>query len=192
MGFTSSNRSIGGNNRANLTEKLQLFKWDTTNNTDKASSFNIERALNENWDKIDDFASEIEIGSGVPTGAIIGFDGNNIPGGFEEIIDDYDFTNNNGYIRYDNGLQIAWKSITETAGGTVWSGTGVYYSDHTMGDWAVPFTNIFNVISNINGAQYWATSYNFGNSSAGIIRAFRPNNGTLQVTLSVIGIGTWK
>ena len=35
------------------TSNLGLFKYDTTNSTDLASAFNINTALNANWDKID-------------------------------------------------------------------------------------------------------------------------------------------
>lgn len=35
------------------TSNLGLFKYDTTNPTDLASAFNINTALNANWDKID-------------------------------------------------------------------------------------------------------------------------------------------
>ena len=36
-----------------LTNFLNLFKWDTSNDTDLNSNFDIDTALNENWDKID-------------------------------------------------------------------------------------------------------------------------------------------
>mgnify|MGYP007070303261 CR=1 FL=1 len=42
------------------TGKLNLFKWDTTDSQDLASNFDIDTALNENWDKIDDFARDID------------------------------------------------------------------------------------------------------------------------------------
>lgn len=37
--------------RSSNTKKLKLFKWDT--NTDRNEEFDINKALNENWDKID-------------------------------------------------------------------------------------------------------------------------------------------
>nr|DAN55244.1 MAG TPA: hypothetical protein [Caudoviricetes sp.] len=40
-----------------LTNFLKLFEWDTSNNEDLNSNFNIDKALNENFDKIDNFAS---------------------------------------------------------------------------------------------------------------------------------------
>lgn len=40
-----------------LTSFLKLFKWDTTDNKDLNSDFDIDEALNENFDKIDNFAS---------------------------------------------------------------------------------------------------------------------------------------
>jgi hypothetical protein len=45
---------------SNQTEKLKLFKWDMLDQVDLNSNFDIEKTLNENWDKIDDNAKEIE------------------------------------------------------------------------------------------------------------------------------------
>lgn len=41
------------------TEKLKLFKWDTSNEIDLESDFDIEKTLNENWDRIDDNTAEV-------------------------------------------------------------------------------------------------------------------------------------
>ena len=35
------------------TDRIGLFKYDTSNSTDLASAFNINTALNNNWDKLD-------------------------------------------------------------------------------------------------------------------------------------------
>ena len=43
-----------------LTPFLKLFKWDTTNETDLESEFNIDKSTNENWDKLDTKAQEHE------------------------------------------------------------------------------------------------------------------------------------
>lgn len=43
-----------------LTEFLKLFKWDIGSKTDLESDFNIEKALNENWDKIDEKIKELD------------------------------------------------------------------------------------------------------------------------------------
>ena len=45
---------------SNQTEKLKLFKWDMLDQVDLNSNFDIEKKLNENWDKIDNNAKEIE------------------------------------------------------------------------------------------------------------------------------------
>lgn len=45
-----------------LTDILKLFKYDTV--ADKKQTFNIDKALNDNFDKIDDFAKN-ELASGV-------------------------------------------------------------------------------------------------------------------------------
>lgn len=43
-----------------LTPFLKLFKWDTTNEIDLESEFNIDKSMNENWDKLDTKAQEHE------------------------------------------------------------------------------------------------------------------------------------
>ena len=43
-----------------LTPFLKLFKWDTTNEIDLESEFNIDKSTNENWDKLDTKAQEHE------------------------------------------------------------------------------------------------------------------------------------
>lgn len=43
-----------------LTSFLKLFKWDTTNETDLESEFNIDKSMNENLDKLDKKAQEYE------------------------------------------------------------------------------------------------------------------------------------
>ena len=39
---------------ANYTDYLNLFEWDLDNEDDLKSKFDIKKALNENWDKIDE------------------------------------------------------------------------------------------------------------------------------------------
>ena len=41
------------------TDKLALFKYDPS--TDGAQTFNIQKALNDNWDRLDDAVKEILI-----------------------------------------------------------------------------------------------------------------------------------
>jgi len=43
-----------------FTNFLNLFKWDTSNAEDLASAFDIDGALNDNWDKIDANAKKLE------------------------------------------------------------------------------------------------------------------------------------
>ena len=39
---------------AKYTKKLGLFKWDTANTNDLNEEFDIDEAMNANWDKIDE------------------------------------------------------------------------------------------------------------------------------------------
>ena len=73
-----------------LTDILKLFKYDTK--ADKKQTFNIDRALNENFDKIDNFAKS-ELASGVyyeeiDESTIVVPDGATIPEGTTYIVID--------------------------------------------------------------------------------------------------------
>jgi hypothetical protein len=113
--------------------------------------------------------------------------GTNIQHG--NIIENYAGTND-GYVKYADGTMMEWKSLTTTIGGTAWGSLG--YSDHTMGDWLVPFTAIYNAWSNVNAVQHWTSCEYWTTTSAGQIRAFRPNTGTRDATITITGIGKWK
>lgn len=43
-----------------ITHFLNLFKWDLSSAEDKASAFDIDTALNDNWDKIDEAVEELD------------------------------------------------------------------------------------------------------------------------------------
>ena len=96
----------------------------------------------------------------------------------------------NGYIRFENGFQIAWLSKQVTAGGTQWG--NIYYSDHDLGKWAKPFAVCYTTSPYSNSSQYWATVSGSGNANAGSVRCFRPNNSTSNVWVGAIGFGKWK
>lgn len=98
----------------------------------------------------------------------------------------------NGYIRWKNGFQIAWTSKQVTAGGTAWSGTSVYYSDHDMGNWVKAFNTCYICLPHCNSATYWASASGSSATSAGSIRCFRPNNSTATIWVGAIGFGKWK
>ena len=42
-----------------LTNFLKLFKWNTSDSNDLEEEFNIDISMNNNWDKVDEFAEEI-------------------------------------------------------------------------------------------------------------------------------------
>lgn len=43
-----------------LTPFLKLFKWDTTNETDLNSEFNVDKSMNDNWDKLDEAIEDLD------------------------------------------------------------------------------------------------------------------------------------
>ncbi len=113
---------------------------------------------------------------------------------FTQLLDDKvvekHLNSDSGYIKYENGLMLQWKSQTVTAGGTSWG--NVYYSDHSMGDWDIPFASLFTTYSDIETLQHWCTNGNQTTTSAGVIRTFRPNAGTISTKISIFGLGLWK
>ena len=106
-------------------------------------------------------------------------------------IDSYSFANN-GYIRWKNGFQIAWVYSNVEAGGTAWNGTSVYYSDHNLPAWIVSFSTLFSWQGNANSTTFWTSFAGATPSNAGKVRCFRPNDGTGNVGIYVVGFGKWK
>lgn len=96
----------------------------------------------------------------------------------------------NGYIKFANGFLLQWKTQTITAGGTTWG--NVYYSNHEMGSWEIGFNKLFATWSNIETPQHWCTNANQSKTSAGMVRTFRPNAGTVSAKICIFGLGTWK
>lgn len=97
-----------------------------------------------------------------------------------------------GYFRIGD-LQIAWKRlINQTLGGGKMNDFW-YYSDHNMGNWAVPFTSILFNGSSCSSVQYFTNSSSVSNTSAGNVRVFRGNS-IVSTEQNVIAwaVGTWK
>lgn len=97
-------------------------------------------------------------------------------------------SNTNGqYIKYPDGTLICTKTISGTLGGIAWG--NVYYSDHTIGDWAYTFTTIYYVGASVKPNQYWC---NVNGNTYTSVRVFRPNNGTTSGEIGLYAIGRWK
>lgn len=106
-----------------------------------------------------------------------------------EILDS-SYSKDKGYVRFANGFQVAWNIVNASLGGTQWE--NLFYSDHVMGDWAVPFTATPIVFSSANVLQYWTCVGDITSKSAGKVRAFRPNATKLNGSVWIIGFGWWK
>ena len=95
------------------TDKLALFKYDPS--TDGAQTFNIQKALNENWDKLDDAVKQILITLA-----------NKAPGGFglgtiSQTVTDFDTVKLNGWY---------------------WGAAGAAHAPDSEHDWSVCVTNL--------------------------------------------------
>ena len=109
---------------------------------------------------------------------------------FAKIIE-CDLTKDNGYVKFDNGFLMQWKSETVNGGGTQWG--SFYYSDHSMGIWKIPFKTLFCSIPTVNSYTYWVTHQENSNLEyAGGIRCFRPTSSVDSIKITIIGFGTWK
>lgn len=118
------------------TPNLGLFKYDTSSSTDLASAFNINTALNDNWDKIDTAMA----GGGLPdqtgkAGYLLTTDGSNASWGITHEIYPIITT-------WSNGDQ--WYRIYADG----WCEQGsLYYKGSTIAgviqvDFLVPFSNL--------------------------------------------------
>lgn len=96
-----------------------------------------------------------------------------------------------GGILFKTGVQMCWNRQSVTLGGNMWNtSTDVWYSDHSMGNWARSFSWLVCVIPSVRVEQYWATAHdNHSNTSAGTVRVFRPNANTASGYVNVLGIG---
>ena len=97
----------------------------------------------------------------------------------------------NGYVKYENGFMFQWKFTSASVSPTLWTGS-IYYADVNMGNWSVPFTNLLGELSSVGSQQWWSTIGDFNNTSAGIVRVFRPTQVSQTIYLRVFAYGLWK
>lgn len=107
-------------------------------------------------------------------------------------IKDAKFDAENGYIRFANGLQVAWQEQEITGEFTKWADSVYFLNVEDLPDWAMPFKEVYQQYSSSNQVFYW-----FGNSEPavakpGTIRAFRINGGTYTLKIKTFAFGTWK
>ncbi len=108
----------------------------------------------------------------------------------EDVIIDKVLNKNEGYIKYENGYMRQWKTLKVKAGGTKYG--ELYYSDHIIGNWIQPFTNLFGVKSSADKIQFWTSEGGQNNTSAGTVRTYRPENTITDTTLYLEAHGLWK
>lgn len=107
-------------------------------------------------------------------------------------IDSYSF-GTDGYIRYNNGFQIAWVSITITGNFTAWAGSVYYLNSSTPTDWAVPFTTVYSQSASAGGVFYWTTWDAPTTTTPGMVRLLRINaQNNANVPVVITAYGKWK
>ena len=105
-------------------------------------------------------------------------------------VDSYQLATN-GYIRFVNGLQIAWAeksfSFTMTSWGNIY-----YYDLSGMPDWVVPFTRVYQKHTTCDNKQFWFSNDDASITNPGNIRVLRATGGNHSIWVKTIAIGQWK
>lgn len=97
----------------------------------------------------------------------------------------------NGYIRFKSGIQIAWRTDTDTVSSGAFG--QVYFADQTMGAWGATFDAVLAITTSTDLRQHWTAHSSATTTTAGAIRIYRPTAFTsISVTSTVIAIGTWS
>ena len=137
------------------------------------------------WIDTGEIAQQVsEITNSYSTSTGIGYSANYLN---DKIIAESGSNTNGYYIKYADGTLICTKSITGTLGGNAWG--NVYYSDHSIGNWAYTFTTIYAATASVEQNQYWCNLCGYSFDS---VRVFRPNSSTSDGTIRIMAIGRWK
>lgn len=120
---------------SSYTTNLQLFKYNTA--TDGKQVFSIDDAMNDNWDKIDAFAKAIKDLSNLSSVGEKRF--TDINNELSQKLEAQVSLAQNGYIKFNNTLCIAWLT----------------YGGNSFGVVGVAFPIVFNVVYVVvgNGQQ---------------------------------------
>lgn len=103
--------------------------------------------------------------------------------------------NGNGYVRFCDGTQICWKSVSFSNVATTKAWGGVYETNDPLdfGNWPIAFIDVPAVsITATSTAMTIESLRQTTATKVGNGRVFRASSGTYNPTFSVIGIGRWK
>ena len=108
------------------------------------------------------------------------------------IFDSYSNVISPGYIRFGNGIQIAWVEKAESVTLAAWG--NIFYADVSdLPNWSVPFTQVYQTIISTNNKQFWGTCDGSSSTKPGAVRLLRATAGSSQsVTVRALAIGKWK
>lgn len=143
---------------------------------------------------------DVETGDTLPIGAIVDYDGSDVPEGYEEVANSSGSNSNGTWTKFADGTMIVNKTITGTADITSAWGSLYISTDINMGDFPIEFIErptITVTPQPQTGTQFLLVGSGYGNcgtaTNAGSVALVRPNSRTgVAYVLDVIAKGRWK
>lgn len=106
-------------------------------------------------------------------------------------IDSYLF-GTDGYIRYNNGFQIAWVTLNVTGNFSAWAGS-IYYLNSSTKNWPQAFTEIYYQNATADQVFYWLANSTPTITASGMVRLLRVNGqNNVNIPITITGYGKWK
>ena len=97
-----------------------------------------------------------------------------------------------GYVRFNNGLQIAWITKTITGNFTIWGGSVYFLQGTNLTAWAKPFTEVYYQNSSADATYYWMANTTPTTTAPGDVRIFRINSqNNASIVCTIYAIGKW-
>lgn len=107
-------------------------------------------------------------------------------------IDSYSF-GTDGYIRLNNGFQIAWITKTITGNFALWGGSVYILQGTNLTAWPKPFTEVYMQNSCADATFYWLSNTAPTTTNPGDIRLFRVNSqNNASIVCTIYAFGKWK
>lgn len=98
----------------------------------------------------------------------------------------------NGYIRYKNGLQVAWVKYNFTGNFTAWGGSIYYLNSGTLPNWPKAFTEVYYQSCQAD-ITFWVASTYPSTTKPGMVRLLRVNGqNNVNIPATIVAFGKWE